>query len=474
MTDTELAPAPHGVDDDIVPADSQLDRDDRLKPAFVQAVLAAVEAGETEAAHDLVAPLHPADIADLFELTPEDRRKDLAAALADLLDADVFAEMNDYVREDLIDALDARQVADIASELDTDDAVAIIEDLDADDQREVLRAMEPDDRAAIEEALSYPEESAGRLMQRDLVAVPEHWSVGDVLDYLRGDEELATDFWEIFVVDPAHRPVGTCALSWILRTPRRIAVADVMKREQTLIPVDMDQEEVALRFQKYALISAAVTDAAGRLVGMITVDDIVHIIQEEAGEDTLLLSGAGDGDINEPVVESYKARVRWLIANLFTALVASSIIAAFEGTIQRMVALATLMPIVAGVGGNAGTQTLAVTVRAMAMNQLTQSNTARAILREMRVALLNGATIAAIIGVGVTLVFGNVQLGMVIAAAMMTNIVVAGLAGVAVPIALERMRADPAVASSIFVTMTTDSMGFLAFLGLATAAGLAG
>jgi magnesium transporter len=452
----------------------QLDEDDRLKPEFVAAVLSAVENGDDAAAHALVEPLHPADIADLFELTPEDRRRGLAQAVADLLDADVFAEMNDYVREDLIDALDARQVADLASELDTDDAVAIIEDLDAEDQREVLRAMEPDDRAAIEEALSYPEESAGRLMQRELIAVPEHWSVGDALDYLRGHEELTTDFWEIFVVDPAHKPIGTCALSWILRTPRGISIGDVMQREQTLIPVDMDQEEVALRFQKYALISAAVVDGGGRLVGMITVDDIVHIIQEEAGEDALLLSGAGEGDINEPVVDSYKARVRWLIANLFTALLASFIISRFEDTIARMVALATLMPIVAGVGGNAGTQTLAVTVRALATNQLTQSNTARAILREFRVALLNGITIAVIIGIGVGTIFGNPALGGVIAAAMMANIVIAGLAGVFVPLMLERFGADPAVASSVFVTMTTDSMGFLAFLGLATAFGLAG
>jgi magnesium transporter len=465
MSETELPEAE---------APRQLDEDDRLKPEFVAAVLAAVEDGDGEAAHTLVEPLHPADIADLFELTPEDRRAPLAAAIRDLLDADVFAEMNDYVRDSLFDALDARQVADIASELDTDDAVAIIEDLDPEDQRDVLRAMDADDRAAIEEALSYPEESAGRLMQRDLVAVPEHWTVGDALDYLRGDDALTTDFWEIFVVDPAHRPVGTCALSWVLRTPRGIAIADVMQREQTLIPVDMDQEEVGLRFQKYALISAAVVDASGRLVGMITVDDVVHIIQAEAGEDALLLSGAGEGDINEPVVESYKSRVRWLVANLFTAMLASSIIAAFEGTIQKMVALATLMPIVAGVGGNAGTQTLAVTVRALATNQLTQSNTARAIAREMRVALLNGVTIAGVIGVGVSLVFANTMLGGVIAAAMMTNIVVAGLAGVLVPVLLDRFDADPAVASSVFVTMTTDSMGFLAFLGLATASGLVG
>lgn len=453
---------------------NQLDSDDLLRPEFVRAVLDAVDDGDAEGARALVEPLHPADIADLFELVPSDQRGALATAIADVLDGDVFAEMNDYVREALIDALEPHQVATIAAELDTDDAVAIIEDMEESDQRAVLRALDPDDRAAIEEALSYPEESAGRLMQRELIAVPEHWTVGDVLDYLRGNDDLTTDFWEIFVVDPAHKPVGTCQLSWIMRTPRTVAIADVMKREQTLVPVDMDQEEVALRFQKYALISAAVVDSSGRLVGMVTVDDIVHIISQEAGEDILRLSGAGEGDINEPVIESYKTRVRWLIANLFTALLASSIIALFEGTIAKMVALATLMPIVAGVGGNAGTQTMAVTVRAIATNQLTDSNTWRTIRREIRVALLNGATIALVIGTGVTMVFQNPQLGAVIAAAMMTNIMVAGLAGVMVPVALDRMRTDPAVSSSIFVTMTTDSMGFLAFLGLASLTGLAG
>lgn len=468
MSETDLGQTELGSES------NQLDSDDMLKPEFVRAVLDAVDQGDAEGARALVEPLHPADIADLFELVPGDQRAALATAITDLLDGDVFAEMNDYVREALIDALDPAQVAGIAAELDTDDAVAIIEDMEESDQRAVLRALDPDDRAAIEEALSYPEESAGRLMQRELIAVPEHWTVGDVLDYLRGNDDLTTDFWEIFVVDPAHKPVGTCQLSWIMRTPRTVAMADVMKREQTLIPVDMDQEEVALRFQKYALISAAVTDLSGRLVGMITVDDIVHIISQEAGEDILRLSGAGEGDINEPVIESYKTRVRWLIANLFTALLASTIIAVFEGTIERMVALATLMPIVAGVGGNAGTQTMAVTVRAIATNQLTDSNTWRTIRREIRVALLNGATIAVVIGTGVTIVFQNPQLGAVIAAAMMTNILVAGLAGVLVPVTLDRMRTDPAVSSSIFVTMTTDSMGFFAFLGLATVTGLTG
>jgi magnesium transporter len=470
MSDSELeAPreAPPAIED------TRLDEDDRLKPEFVAEVLDRVKAGDDEGARALVDPLHPADIADLFELADSDDRRALAAALAGLLDGDVIAEMNDWVRDELLDALSATQVAAIAGELETDDAVAIIEDMEEEDQRAVLRALDPDDRAAIEEALSYPEDSAGRLMRRDAVAVPEHWTVGHVIDFLRGQEDLTTDFWEVFVVDPAHRPVGTCLLSWILRTPRRIAVADAMKREQTLIPVDMDQEEVALRFQKYALISAAVVDQAGRLVGMITADDVVHIIQEEAGEDTLLLSGAGtEGDINEPVRDSYKARVRWLIANLVTALVASTIISLFEGAIAQMVALAVLMPIVAGVGGNAGTQTLAVTVRALATNQLTRSNRWRAVGREFKVALLNGATVALVIGIGVTLAFGNPWLGGVIAAAMMTNIVIAGLAGVLVPLTLERAGADPAVASSVFVTMTTDSMGFLVFLGLAVAFGL--
>jgi magnesium transporter len=452
-----------------------MDEEDRLRPDFVDEVLDSVAAGDDQTARELVEPLHPADVADLIELAARDERPGLVKALAEIVDADVLAEMNEHVRETLIDALDPEQVADLAGQLETDDAVAILEDLEEDEQRAVLRAMEPDDRAAIEEALAYPEESAGRLMQRDLIAVPEHWKVGQVIDYLRSSDELAEDFWEVFVVNPSHHPVGTCKLSTILRKPRSTPVTDVMIRDQTLIPVDMDQEEVALRFQKYALISAAVVDSEGRLVGMITVDDVVHIIQEEASEDVLLLSGAGEeGDINEPVAESYRARVRWLIANLLTALVATFVIRQFEESIERLAILAALMPIVAGVGGNAGTQTLAVTVRALATNQLTGSNRWRAVGREIRVALLNGLTIAILIGLGVALVLGNTTLGGVIAAAMLFNIIVAGFAGVLVPLTLERAGTDPAVASSVFVTMITDSMGFLLFLGFATASGLVG
>ena len=449
-----------------------MDDEDRLRPEFVERVLDAVDAGDNETARALVEPLHPADIADLIELAARDERDGLVKALAGIVDADVYAELNEHVRETLIDEMAPEQVADLAGQLDTDDAVAIIEDLDHAEQRAVLERMEPDDRAAVEEALTYPEETAGRLMQRDLIAVPEHWKVGQLIDYMRSTDELATDFWEVFVVSADHHPVGTCKLSTIMRTPRTAMVRDIMVEDQTLIPVDMDQEEVALRFQKYALISAAVVDGSGRLVGMITVDDVVHIIQEEAGEDVLLLSGAGEGDINEPIVDTYKSRVRWLAANLMTALVAATVIRFFEHSIERLAILAVLMPIVAGVGGNAGTQTLAVTVRAIATNQLTGSNRWRAVGRELRVAILNGLTIAVLVGFGVVVILGSPQLGAVIAAAVLFNIIVAGLAGVLVPLTLERAGTDPAVASSVFVTMVTDSVGFLAFLGLATAVGV--
>ncbi|MCP5396611.1 MAG: magnesium transporter [Sphingomonadaceae bacterium] len=453
--------------------DERHDEENVLKPEFVRAVQDALDDEDNARAYDLVEPLHPADIADLLELLERDERRELAAAITDLMSGDVIAELNDFVREDMMESLPPEAVATIAEQLDTDDAVQLIEDLEPEDQRAVLAELEPEDRAAIESALSYPEETAGRLMSREVVAVPEHLTVGDLIDFLRERPDLPNEFWEVFVVDATHHPVGTCQLSWILRTPRRIPLGDVMKRDQTLIPVTTDQEEVALMFQKYGLISAAVVDESGRLVGQMTVDDVVHIIQEEAGEDVLLLSGAGEGDINEPIREAYVSRVRWLVANLGTALVGSAIIAFFGAAIEQLVALAVLMPIVASIGGNAGTQTMAVTVRAIAMNQLTRSNTGRILWREMRVALLNGSTIAVLVGVATGLIF-TPMLGGVIAAAMIVNIVIAGLAGVLVPVIFERLDQDPAVASSVFVTMITDSMGFFAFLGLAVALGLAG
>ncbi len=456
-----------------VRVDDRLDKENTLKKDFVRRVRDALEAGETGLVYELVEPLHPADVADLFELIDADERPALATAISDLMGGEVFAELNDHVRELLVESLPAGIVADIAEQLDTDDAVAMLEDLDEDDQQAVLAEMEPEDRAAIETALSYPEESAGRLMSRDFVAVPEHMSVGDLIDFLREGHDLANEFWEVFIVDARHHPIGTCALSWILRTPRHIALTDVMTREQSLIPVTMDQEDVALRFQKYALISAAVVDDDGRLVGQITVDDVVHIIQEEAGEDALLLSGAGDGDINEPIKYTIRTRLTWLVVNLGTAVIASSVVGLFQGAIAKFALLAVLMPIVSGMGGNAGTQTLAVVVRALATNQITSSNTWRMIVREFSIACANGLSLGILIGTGVGLIFGNPLLGMVIAAAMLINNLVAGLAGILVPVTLDKLKIDPAVSSAVFVTMATDVMGFFSFLGLAVLSGLA-
>jgi magnesium transporter len=467
--ETAVATAPAPEHDSTV-----MDEEDRLRPRFVAEVLDAVHNGDVETACALVGPLHPADVADLIELARADEREGLVSALAELVDADVIAEMNEHVREMLVAEMAPERVAEIAGELETDDAVAIIEDLEEDEQRAVLRAMEPDDRAAIEEALSFGEETAGRLMQRDLIAVPEHWTVGQVIDYLRSDAELANDFWEVFVVSPSHHPVGTCKLSAILRSPRTVQVSAIMSREQTLIPVDMDQEDVALRFQKYALVSAAVVDPSGRLVGMITVDDIVHIIQEEAGEDVLLLAGAGDGDINEPLAPTIRRRLTWLVINLGTALLAASVVGFYQEEIAAFALLAVLMPIVSGMGGNAGTQTLAVTVRALATNQLTSSNTFRMFGREFKIALANGLCLGVLIGGGVGLVFQYPMLGVVMGAAMVINNLVAGIVGIVVPVALERLRIDPAVSSAVFVTTATDTMGFFSFLGLAAAFGLHG
>ncbi|OCC22745.1 magnesium transporter [Croceicoccus estronivorus] len=453
--------------------EDRLDDEDRLKHDFVEQVREALDEGDADETYSLVEPLHPADIADLFELLQPEQRRQLARSITDLMTAEVISELNDYVREELVESLTPDAVAEIADQLETDDAVQLIEDLEPEDQQAILAKMEPEGRAAIESALAYPEETAGRLMQRDLVAVPEHLTVGDLIDYLRDNGDLTTEFWEAFIVDPQHRPVGTCQLSWILRTPRHIPLTDVMQRDQTLIPVSMDQEEVALRFQKYALISAAVVDDGGRLVGQITVDDVVHIIQEEASEDIMRLSGAGDGDINEPIVLTVRSRLSWLVVNLGTAIVASSVVGLFQGAITKFALLAVLMPIVSGMGGNAGTQTLAVVVRALATNQLTSSNTVRMIGRELRIALANGAALGLLIGSGTALLFQYPLLGAVIGAAMIINNLTAGLAGIMVPVTLERLKIDPAVSSAVFVTTATDVMGFFSFLGLAVVVGLA-
>jgi magnesium transporter len=363
--------------------------------------------------------------------------------------------------------MDDQDVARAISQMESDDAVHVLENLDEDEQRKIIDALPDEDRIAVEEGLSYPEDSAGRLLQKNLVSVPGQWTVGKVIDYFRTDEELPDEFYEVFIVDPTHHPIGTVALNKIIRSDRQKLISSIMEDELRVVPIEMDQEEVAYLFRQYDLTSMAVVDDSGRLIGMITVDDVVDVIDEEAEEDLMLMSGITDTYITESVIEASKNRVIWLVINLATAILASMIIALFDATIEQMVALAVLMPIVASMGGNAGTQTMTVTVRALATRDLTTTNAKRIVLREFSIALLNGIIIAFIIG-GLSWVwFNNSALGGVMAVAMVINMIMAGLAGILIPIGLDKINIDPALASSIFVTTITDVIGFFAFLGLA-------
>ena len=441
--------------------------DEALSPAYVRAVVDAVDRGDRAQARELVLPLRPADTAELLELLRSDERRDLIDMLGSDLNPEVLSELDESVRDHVMELLDPKDIAAALTEMDSDDAVYLLEDMDEAEQREILDRLPASERAVLEQSLDYPEYSAGRLMQRELVAVPPFWDVGQTLDYLREAEELPHEFYEIFVVDAGYKPVGTVPLSRVTRSKRPVRISEIMETEQTLIPVEMDQEEVALQFTKYDLISAAVVDGEGRLVGVITVDDIVEVISEEAAEDIRLLAGIGEEAISDTVLQTSRSRVPWLAVNLVTAVIAASVIALFDAAIEKMVALAVLMPIVASMGGNAGTQTMTVTVRALATRDLVHFNARRTILREVLVGLLNGLIFAVLLGVIGGLIFQNVWLGGVLAAAMMINLVIASLTGILVPLGLDKLGADPAVSSAVFVTTTTDVVGFFAFLGLA-------
>ncbi len=441
--------------------------EETLSPGFVRSVVDAIDRADAKSARELVLPLRPADLAELLELLRTDERQDLVGMLGGDLNPEVLSELDESVRDHLIEMLDPKDIAAALAEMDSDDAVYLLEDMDEEEQRLILDQLPASDRAALEQSLDYPEYSAGRLMQRELVAVPPFWDVGQTIDHLREADALPEEFYEIFVVDAAYKPVGTVPLSRIMRTKRPVKISEIMEGEQTLIPVGMDQEDVALQFGKYDLISAAVVDESGRLVGVITVDDIVEVISEEAAEDIRLLAGVGEESISDTVMQTSRSRIPWLLVNLVTAVVAASVIALFDATIEQMVVLAVLMPIVASMGGNAGTQTMTVTVRALATRDLVNFNVSRTIIREFWVGILNGLFFAALLGVLVGLVFANEWLGFVFAAAIMINLVVASLVGILVPLGLEKLGADPAVSSAVFVTTTTDVVGFFAFLGLA-------
>ncbi len=443
-------------------------RDDyALNPQYVEWVVDAIDQNDQARLKELIQALHPADVADLMGFLSAEQREALIPVIqADEL-AEILSELDTNFREELLEDVAPATLARMLEDLDSDDAADVVEDLEDDKRDAVLAAMSDADRAAIQSSLGYEEESAGRLMQREVMAAPEFWTVRQALDHVRAAaDDLPDLFFDIYVVDPSFHPIGAAPLSRLLKAGLDATMAQVME-PVTEIPVDMDQEEVAYIFQKYHLISAPVIDAAGRLVGQITVDDIVGVIGEESQEDILALAGVSDAGRDASVLGVTRSRFWWLFINLFTAVLASAVISIFQDSIARLVALAVLMPIVASMGGNAGTQTLTVAVRALATKELSSANIMRTIWREVLVGVLNGAAFAVLMGAVAGLWFHDPKLGVVIGLAMIINLFAAAIAGITVPLALERLGYDPAVSSTVFVTTVTDCVGFFSFLGLA-------
>lgn len=435
---------------------------------LVREVALALHDGDNPRAAALVTGLHPRDLADVVELLSPEHRVALIQALGSAFNYEVLSEIDEGVRDQLSEALPNELLAKAVTELDTDDAAYLIENLEQADRDEILAHLPKGERAALERQLEYPEETAGRLMQSDFVAVAPYWTIDQVIEHARETDDLPDTFAEIFVVDPAFRVLGSVDLSRLLRTRRDVPVSDIMEADLQVVLATDDQESVARQFERYSLISAPVVDENGKLVGVITVDDVVEIIQSEADEDMRALGGVGDESIGDTVIQTAQSRVPWLIVNLGTAVLASFVIKMFDATIEQMVALAVLMPVVASIGGNAGTQTMTVTVRALATNKLGAINARRIISREATVGLLNGFVLSLIMASIVFLWFGSTKLGTVIGAAMVVNLFAAALAGILIPLVLYRFKLDPAPASGVFVTMITDCVGFFAFLGLAS------
>ncbi|MBO0344775.1 magnesium transporter [Roseibium sp. CAU 1637] len=443
------------------------DEDGRLDSDFIAAIEAAIEAEDSAELILLAANLHEADTGDLIETLAEDARADFVRLLGDEFDYTALTETDEAVRIKLLEALPNSEIAEALGELDSDDAVYILEDLDEEDQAEILGGLPYADRAQLQKALDYPESSAGRRMQSEFIAVAQFWTVGQTIDYMREAQDLPDSFYEIYVVDPAFKLLGAVALDKILRTKRDQKVTSVMDETRHAVLATEDQEEVARRFERYNLVSSAVVDETDRLVGILTVDDIVDVIQEEAEEDMRALGGVGDEEISDSVLTTARSRLTWLVVNLGTAVLASAVIGLFDQTIEAMVALAVLMPIVASMGGNAGTQTMTVAVRGIATQELGTRNMIRVLRREVLVGLLNGVALAILIGLTAWLWFQDLGLGVVIGGAIVINMLFAGLSGLLIPVALDRLKVDPAIASSVFVTTVTDVVGFFAFLSIA-------
>ncbi len=441
-----------------------------LDSRAIPALREAVEAGDLARLTELLEPLHAADIADLLEQVDSELR----AAMVELgggkvVDGDVLSELDDSIRDDVIAALPPDILTDAVRDLESDDVVDLVEDMEEPQQAAILSALEDVDRVAVQQALSYPDYSAGRLMQREVVIAPEHWTVGAAIDFMRANaENLPEQFYHLILVDPKLKPLGQVTLGRILSSPRQTRLTEIVEDGFRTIPVTQPEADVAYAFNQYHLISAPVVDDNGRLVGVITIDDAMIVLDEEHEEDILRLAGVGEESLSDRVLDVARGRFLWLFVNLITAILASVVIAQFEDSITQIVALAVLMPIVASMGGNAGTQSMAVAVRALATRDLTGSNTRRVIRREMIAGLLNGMGFALIMAVVATLWFGQPMIGVVIALAMVLTLVAAAVGGILIPILLERFGVDPALASGPFVTTVTDVVGFFAFLGLGT------
>ncbi len=443
------------------------DAEDRITPLWLERLRAFLAAKRAEDVALVMEPLHTSDVGDVLEMLDHDERVALVQLLGDQFDYSALTEVDESIRLEVMEAIPNSEIARGVANLDSDDAVAILEDLDKADQNEILSALPTFERLSLKRSLDFPEESAGRRMQTEFIAIPPFWTVGQMIDYLRADRDLPDEFYQIYVVDAAYKVLGTLPLDRVLRSKRATKIESIMNTTLVLVDAADDQEEAARAFERYDLVEVGVVDENGRLVGVLTIDDMVDVITEEADEDIKLLAGVGDEDLSDTTVDTVRSRAPWLAINLVTAVLVSLVIGLFNGTIEHMVELAILMPIVASMGGNAGAQTMTVTVRALAMRELEGGRLRRLVRREMVVGFFNGVIFAILIGIVTWIRFGNEQLGAVIAAAMIINLIVAGTAGILIPLALDRLKADPAIASAVFVTTITDVVGFFAFLGIA-------
>ncbi len=433
---------------------------------FINTFSEKIVSGNVEFINQTLKDLHEADVANLIENLNPDTRVKLIELESFSVDPEIFVELNESIQSEVLQLLSIESVIKIIKRLESDDAIKILEKLEKDRKEKILEKLPPKDKFLLEEGLSYPEDSAARIMQREFTAVPSNWTVGQTIDYLRETKDLPKEFLEIFIVDNDFKPIGTVPSSRVLRTPRELKMSSIMSEMPVLISANMDQEEVGHAFENYNLISAGVVNKDNKLVGMITADDVVTVVQEEAEEDALRLAGVGDEEITDSVLKKTKRRFNWLLLNLFTALLATWVISNFGASIEQMVALAFLMPIVASMGGNAGMQTLAVTIRAIAKKELSTNNFNRVVGKEFIIGILNGIIFAIITAVIVHLWFKDFNLSILIGVSMILNMIVAGLFGILVPVSLKKINIDPALASSVFVTTITDVIGFLSFLGL--------